>query len=136
MDIEQLPLNMQKSVVYVNGQDAQTFEYQRLENSFGKKYEGYMWMWRLHNGPRIGGSTDNVYGSTLNIPLSPTQDSTITVEPGVSNVYDAEDLTLTYDPNLREQASIIAYMEFLPANGKNESCGKWLNLETGVELIF
>jgi hypothetical protein len=136
MDIEQSAENKQKSVFYINGKDAQTFEYQRLVNSFGKTYEGFIWMWRLHNGPRIGGSTDNAYGSTLNIPLAPGTDSTITVEPGVSNVYDQLDKTLTYDPNLQEQATLLAYMEFLPANGKNENCGKLLNLETGVEIIF
>jgi hypothetical protein len=54
----------------------------------------------------------------------------------VSNVYDALDKTLTYNPALQEQAALIAYMEFLPANGKNENCGKLLNLETGVEVIF
>lgn len=135
MDIE-TDGNKQKSVVYINGKDAQSFEYQRLTNSFGQTYSGYMWMWRLHNGPRIGGSTDNVYGSTLNIPLAPGTDSTITVEPGVSNVYDQLDKTLTYDPNQKEQAALVAYMEFLPANGKNENCGKLLNLETGVELLF
>jgi hypothetical protein len=27
-------------------------------------------------------------------------------------------------------------MEFLPANGKNESTGKWLSLETGMESFY
>jgi len=129
-------LRRYKSVVYVNGQDVLDFDYRALTNSFGKKYEGFMWMWRLHNGPRIGGTTDNVYGSTLNIPLAPDVDSTITVEPGVSNVYDTIEKTLVYNPNLQEQATLLCYMEFLPANGKNEGTGKTYNLETGEERLF
>jgi hypothetical protein len=136
MDIEVLPDSQYKSVVYVNGQDVLDFDYRALTNSFGKKYEGFMWMWRLHNGPRIGGTTDNVYGSTLNIPLAPDVDSTITVEPGVSNVYDTIEKTLVYNPNLQEQATLLCYMEFLPANGKNEGTGKTYNLETGEERLF
>jgi len=137
MDIEQLPANKLKSVVYINGKDANSFDYKKLINSFGKTYDGYMQMYRLNNGPRPGTSTvDNVYGSTLNIGLFATEDSTITVVPGSTNVYNTATKTLTYNPDLQETASLIAYMEFLPAQGKNENVGKELNLETGEERLF
>lgn len=137
MDIEQLPSNKLKSVVYINGKDANSFDYKKLINSFGKTYDGYMQMYRLNNGPRPTTTTvDNVYGSTLNIGVNPLEDSSITVVPGSVNTYDVNTKTLTYNPDLVETAMLIAYMEFLPAGGKNENVGKELNLETGEERLF
>ena len=137
MDIETNPFNSDlKSVVYINGVDASTFNYKTLVNSFGKTYDGFMWQWRLMNGPRVGTfTTDNVYGSTLNIPITGAN-STIQVESGSANAYNDATRTLTYNPNLTEEATVIAYMEFLPAGGKNENCGRQLNLETGIERLF
>jgi hypothetical protein len=134
MDIEQPQAGQLKSVVYINGQDARTFNYQALVNSFGQKYTGYLWLWRLYNGPRIGGTTDNVYGSTLNAPIN--NDGTLKVVAGSTNSYDAATHTLTFNPSLTEEAKIIAYMEFMPANGKNENVGKEYSLETGIEKYF
>jgi hypothetical protein len=136
MDIDKPSATSLNSTVYINGIDADTFNYKALINSFGKTYEGYMYIYRLMNGARIGGTTDNVYGSTLNIPLVPGNDSTINLELGGNNAYNMVTKTLTYNPDLKEEASIIAYMEFLPANGKNENCGKEISLETGIEKLF
>jgi hypothetical protein len=135
MDIEQLPGSKIKSVFYVNGVDAQTFDYKKLINSFDQTYSGYMWIYRLYNGPGTN-TVDNVYGSTLNIGLDPTKDSTITVIPGAVNAYDSVTKTLTYNPDLTYNASLVSYMEFLPAGGKNENCGKEYFLETGIEKLF
>lgn len=136
MDIETNPFNSDvKSVVYINGEDASGFNYQTLINSFNKTYSGFMWLWRLNNGPRSGGSTDNAYGSTLNVPIN-NENSTLKIVSGSKNEYNTETKTLTFNPDLEASASIIAYMEFLPAGGKNENCGKMLNLETGVESLF
>lgn len=136
MDIDKPSATTLNSTVYINGVDANTFNYKALINSFGKTYEGYMYMYRLMNGARIGGTTDNVYGSTLNIPLVPGNDSTINLELGGSNAYNIATKTLTYNVDLKEEASVIAYMEFLPAGGKNENCGKEISLETGIEKMF
>lgn len=136
MDIDRAGYSL-NSTVYINGVDANSFDYKKLINSFGKTYDGYMWMYRLNNGPRTTNTTtDNVYGSTLNIGLTPGTDSTISVVPGSVNDYNIATKTLTYNPDLVEQATLIAYMEFLPAGGKNENCGKELNLETGIEKLF
>lgn len=135
MDIEQNGTEL-KSVVYINGTDASTFDYKKLVNSFDKTYDGFMWQWRLMNGPRPGTSNiDNVYGSTLNVGIT-GPNSTINVVSGSTNSYNEATRTLTYNPSLEEQATIITYMEFLPAQGKNENCGRQLNLETGVESLF
>ena len=112
-----------------------TFDYKKLINSFGKTYDGYMYMYRLMNGAGQT-TTDNVYGSTLNIPLTPGNDSTINLQAGSTNAYNIATKTLTYNPDLTHDASVIAYMEFLPAGGKNENCGKQLSLETGIETLF
>lgn len=135
MDIEPLGANKYKSVVYINGKDAKSFDYRYLTTSFNKKPEGFMWMWRLYNGAREN-QTDNAYGSTLNIGLGENEDSTITVIPGTTNVWDAKNRVLTYDVDRVEQAQILAYMEFLPAGGKNENVGKSFNLETLEESLY
>jgi hypothetical protein len=136
MDINQLSNNTLSSTVYINGVDANTFDYKKLINSFGKTYDGYMQMYRLNNGASTTITTDNVYGSTVNIPCIPTESNTITVQAGSTNIYNSTTKTLTYNPDLTEEATLIAYMEFLPAGGKNENCGKQLNLETGIEKLF
>jgi hypothetical protein len=136
MDIEQLPDNKVKSVFYINGVDAQTFNYKSLINSFDQTYAGYLWLYRLNNGATVTAGVDNVYGSTLNIGLDPTKDSTITVITGSVNKWDAATKTLIYNPDLTYNASLISYMEFLPAGGKNENTGKEYFLETGIEKLF
>lgn len=136
MDIEQLPNNKFKSVFYINGVDAQTFNYKSLINSFDQTYAGYLWLYRLNNGATVTAGVDNVYGSTLNIGLDTTKDSTITVIQGSVDKWDATTKTLTYNPDLPYNASLISYMEFLPAGGKNENIGKEYFLETGIEKLF
>jgi len=136
MDIEQLPGSQVKSVFYINGVDAQTFNYKSLINSFDKTYSGYIWMYRLNNGVTVTPGVDNAYGSTLNIGLDPAKDSTITVVPGSVNKWDSMTKTLTYNPDLTYDASLLSYMEFLPAGGKNENTGKEYFLETGIEKLF
>jgi hypothetical protein len=135
MDIEQLGNDKFKSVVYINGKDTKTFDYRYLTTSFGQKPQGFMWQWRLYNGnnPAI---VDNAYGSTINIGLNENEDSTITVQSGNRNEWNAKTRVLTYDVTRPEQAEILAYMEFLPAGGKNENIGQSFNLETQVESLF
>jgi hypothetical protein len=135
MDIEQLGNDQYKSVFYINGKDAKTYDYRYLTTSFGQKSQGYMWQWRLYNGnnPAI---VDNAYGSTINIGLNENEDSTITVKAGNINQWDAKTRVMTYDVTRPEQAEILAYMEFLPAGGKNENIGQSFNLETQVESLF
>lgn len=135
MDVESLEENKLKSVFYINGVDAQTFDYKKLITSFNKTYGGYIWMWRLYNGidPKI---VDNAYGSTLNIGIDPMADSTITVVSGKTNSWDAKTKTLTYNPDLTTEAQILAYMEFLPATGKNECVGRMHSLERDHEFLW
>lgn len=135
MDIEQPTPSTIKSGVYINGENTQSFNYKNLINSFGQKYGGFIQMYRLYNGPGVF-SGENVYGSTLNVQLNPANDSTINVKAGTVNTWTPATKTLTYNPELVDVAQVLAYMEFLPANGKNESAGRFLNLETGEESYY
>lgn len=135
MDLERPTDSTVKASVYINGENTQTFNYKTLINSFGKKYDGYMFMYRLYNGPGLY-TTDNVYGSTINIPINPAQDTKINVKAGTVNNFDIKTKTLTFNPDLEEVAELLAYMEFLPAGGKNENTGRMLNLENGSEYLF
>jgi len=134
MDIEQLDGGQIKSVFYINGEDAQTFNYKALINSFDKTYSGYMWQYRLMNGPSQ--TIDNPYGSTLNIGVNPLADSTIKVVSGTTNAWDNNTRTLTYNPDLVHEAQVIAYAEFLPAQGKNENAGRMYSLEKNTEVMW
>jgi hypothetical protein len=134
MDIERTG-NQVKSTAYINGEPSNSFNYKTLINSFGKTYSGFMQMYRLYNGPGLN-VTDNVYGSTLNIGLDPAKDTTINIQAGTVNAFDAKTKTLTFNPDLKESAELLAYMEFLPAQGKNENIGQSINLETGEEKLF
>jgi hypothetical protein len=135
VDIERPTETTVKSTVYINGENVQTFNYKTLINSFGQKYGGFIQMYRLYNGPQIF-SGENVYGSTLNVTVDPAKDSTINVKAGTVNSYNATTKTLTFNPDLVDVAQLLAYMEFLPANGKNESAGRFLNLENGEETHY
>ena len=134
MDIENLSDTQIKSVFYINGQDAQTFDYKTLINSFNQTYGGYAWQYRLHNGPSI--TPENPYGSTLNVGININADSTINVVPGTTNSWNATTRTITYNPDLPYDAQVLACMEFLPANGKNEATGRWYGLEKQGNLLW
>ena len=136
MDIEKLNDTQVKSTVYINGIDANTFNYKVLINSFGQTYGGYYQVYRLYNGERATITGMNVFGSTIDIGQNPTEDSTLNLQAGGENTYNMITRTLTFNPSLTEEAKLLAYMEFLPANGKNESTGKWLSLETGMESFY
>lgn len=135
MDIEKPTETTVKSTVYINGESAQSFNYKNLINSFSQKYGGYIHMYRLYNGPTIT-SGDNVYGSTLNVNINPALDTTINVKASAVNSYTPGTKTITFNPELEDVAQVLAYMEFLPANGKNESAGRFLNLETNEETYY
>lgn len=136
MDIEQPTTTSIKSTVYINGIDATKFDYQKLITSFGKLCAGYMQQYRLHNGPRANQTAMNPYGSTLDIGQNPTGDSTINLQVGGENSWNSGTRTLTYNASLVDDARVLAYMEFLPAQGKNECAGKLISLETGIESMY
>jgi hypothetical protein len=43
---------------------------------------------------------------------------------------------LTYNPDLIHEAKVLAYAEFLPAQGKNENVGRVYSLEKNTEVTW
>ena len=60
----------------------------------------------------------------------PSSRSISLVEAEGKAVYNAEEHTLTYDP-AAGQAILELYMEFMPAQGKNDSYSGYYNILTG-----
>jgi hypothetical protein len=128
MDVVDIDTNKKKGIFYINGEDTQTVSPSGLVTSYGKSYPGYIFQWRLYNGDEQG-----VYGCTLYKQFAPSEDNTITIIPGGTNSYDATTKTLSYNVSRPEVAKVLAYAEFLPAQGKNENIGRMYNLETSEE---
>jgi len=55
---------------------------------------------------------------------------------GKTNSWEPKTKTLTYNPDLTTEAQILAYMEFLPATGKNECVGRMHSLERDHEFLW
>jgi len=128
MDVVDVDLNKKKGIFYINGEDTQSVSASGLITSFNKTNPGYIFQWRLYNGDEQG-----AYGCTLVAPFTQTQDNTINIAVGSTNSWNATTKTITYNFARPEVAKILAYAEFLPAQGKNECIGRMYNLETGEE---
>lgn len=128
MDVVDVDLNKKKGIFYINGEDTQKVSPSGMITSYGKTYPGYVFQWRLYNGDEGG-----VYGCTLSKQYSSSEDTTINIAVGSTNTFDVSTKTLTYNFARPEVAKILAYAEFLPAQGKNECMGRMFNLETGEE---
>lgn len=128
MDVVDVDLNKKKGIFYINGEDTQKKSPSGMITSYAKTYPGHIFQWRLYNGDEQG-----VYGSTLTKQYSSSEDTTINIAVGSTNTFDVMNKTLTYNFARPEVAKLLAYAEFLPAQGKNECMGRMYNLETGEE---
>ena len=128
VDIVDVDFNKKKGVFYINGEDTQKVSPSGMITSYGKTYPGYVFQWRLYNGDEQG-----AYGSTLTKQYSSSEDTTINIAVGSTNTFDVSTKTLTYNFARPEVAKLLGYIEFLPAQGKNECWGRMYNLETGEE---
>jgi len=128
MDVVDVDLNKKKGIFYINGEDTQKVSASGLITSYNKTNPGYLFQWRLFNGDEQG-----AYGCTLFVNFGQSDDNTINIAVGSTNSWDATTKTLTYNYARPEVAKILAYAEFLPAQGKNENWGRIYNLETGEE---
>lgn len=128
MDVIDVEFNKKKGIFYINGEDTQKVSASGMITSYGKTYPGYIFQWRLYNGDEQG-----VYGATLTRQLSSSEDTTINIAVGSKNTIDVTTKTITYNLERPEVAKLLAYAEFLPAQGKNECIGRMYNLETGEE---
>jgi hypothetical protein len=132
MDIERPAENQYKGVFHVNGVPANTLSLSTMLTSYGKFCPSYVFQWRLYNSP----NTNDMYGATKTVSFTASAANTVTCVSGSADGYDTTTKTFTYDPNLPTSASILAYAEFLPAQGKNENVGRIFDLETRVEKTW
>jgi hypothetical protein len=132
MDIEHLENNQFKGVFHVNGVPANTLPLSTMLTSYGKFCPSYVFQWRLYNSAN---ATD-MYGATKTVSFTASASNVVTCVSGSTDGYDTTTKTFTYDANLPTSASLLAYAEFLPAQGKNENAGRIYNLETMTEKAW
>jgi hypothetical protein len=114
---------------YVNGILPKDINYRSLISSYGKTLPGMVGRWKLYND-EFNKSTD-VFGAAWHIVM-PVDDNTITLEKGSTVEYNSETKVLTYPDN----SKLIFDFEFLPAQGKNETVGCCIDLETMEKSLW
>lgn len=121
-----------KGVTYINGVPVKDSTFRTLTTSFGQKAQDFITEWRLYNGK----VNDTVYGCTWRKRFLSSADATdLKVVAGSTTAYDATTNTLTYNQN-EADARLLFYMEFKPAQGKNENWGTIKDLHTGMEKVW
>ena len=114
--------------VYINGIFSKSIMYSSLIASYGQKLPGFVTRWKLYHPSLQQGA----YGAAWNIQMSSFDDTNINLVKGNKISYDAVTKTLTY----LEGSRLVFDFEFLPAQGKNETWGSELNLDTFAIKIF
>ena len=114
-----------KGEVYINGILAKDIPYTSLISSYGKLLPDFVCRWKLYNDKFTKTGT-NVFGTAWDITLYSSQDTTIRLVKGDEVKYDQATKILTYP-----EGSRLAFdFEFLPAQGKNETSGSSIDLDT------
>lgn len=122
--------NQIKGVPYINGlKHSDIPNLGSLITSYGKPWPSFIFDWRIYNEAGI-----NAVGSSVSVRFQANEDNTVTVVAGNDDAYDAATKTLTYNAPLDTLAQIVAYIECLPAQGKNENVGRVFYPETGIEV--
>lgn len=121
--------NSVKGESYINGILSTEIDYQNLISSFGKKLPGMVSRWKLYN-EEFNKNTD-AFGSAWHIVM-PVDNNSINLQKGDTVNYDSETRTLTYPEN----SKLVFDFEFLPAQGKNETVGCCLDLETMEKSLW
>jgi hypothetical protein len=114
--------------VYINGIISNAIQYRTLTASYGQKLPGFVTRWKLYHPSLQTG----MYGAAWSTQMASTDDTTLNLVKGTSISYDSATKTLTY----LEGSSLVFDFEFLPAQGKNETWGTELNLDTFVTKIY
>lgn len=117
-----------KGEVYINGILSKDIPYTTLTASYGQKLPGFVTRWKLYHMSLQTGA----YGTAWYMQMTSTQDTTINLVKGDKISYDSVTKTLTY----LEGSRLVFDFEFLPAQGKNETWGTELNLDTFATKIY
>jgi hypothetical protein len=129
MDIETLPDNKIRGVFHINGEPA-TGAPGKVA-SYGKSCPSFVFRWNLYNE---AGRTP--YGSSVTASFTSDEDNTVSIVAGAKDMYDPIKRELMFNQSLETNAQVVAYAEFLPAQGKNENAGMVYGLETGIKDIW
>ena len=121
--------NKLTGIVYINGIKSSDINFRQLISSYGKQLPDYVTRWKVYNPSAQSG----VYGTALPvIQRSSTSNQDLNIVKGDVLSYDAATNTLTYTDN----TDLVFDFEFLPAQGKNETWGSKIDLDTLIEDIF
>lgn len=129
-DIEIVDKNL-KGCVYINGLKSNEIAFKTLTSSFGKKLADFVTRWKVYHPSNTTASAG--YGTALPViqDLS-TDDNSINIVKGDKLAFDASTRMLTYIDGTK----LVFDFEFYPAQGKNETWGSTLDLDTMDEDIF
>jgi hypothetical protein len=120
-----------KGEAYINGILSKDIPFTTLMSSYGKTLPDFVCRYKLYND-KFTTPGDNVYGTAWNKFFASTDDTTLNLKKGTTVAYDAATNTLTYPENSR----LVFDFEFLPAQGKNETVGCCLELDTMTKSLF
>lgn len=122
--------------IFINGLISDFYDIGSLTTSYNMKGRDYVVEWRLYNAGEVGDTTSLSSGNfgesfKRRFLKSDPKSKTITLIPSdLKPTYDVESHTLTYNPD-KEQAILELYIEFMPAQGKNDSYSGYYNILTG-----
>jgi len=121
--------NKLTGVAYINGIKSSDIPYTTLMASYGKKFPDFVTRWKVYHPSMLMG----VYGTALPVIQQGSKvDNSITIIKGDALSFNATTRVLTYI----DGTEIVFDIECLPAQGKNESTGTKMNLDTFNEEIF
>jgi hypothetical protein len=130
-DIVFVDENTIKGEAYINGVLSKDIPFTSLISSYFKTLPDFVCRYKLYNS-KFTTSGDNAYGTAWNKFYSSTQDTTLNLQKGDVVSYNATTNTLTYPPD----SKLVFDFEFLPAQGKNETNGTAIDLDTMVKELF
>jgi len=120
-----------KGEAYINGILSKDIPFTNLISSYFKTLPDFVCRYKLYND-KFRTPGDNVYGTAWNKFMASNQDTTLNLQKGDTVFYNATTNTLTYPPNSR----LVFDYEFLPAQGKNETNGTAIDLDTMTKEFF
>lgn len=116
-------------VLYLNGEKHNTINAASMTTCYGKLWPSFVFDWRLYNDAPPAGTTT---GASAQFRFQASDDNTIEIVGGTSDHYDSVNKVLTYNAENPNLAKVIAYVECLPAQGKNENVGRVFYPEIGL----
>jgi hypothetical protein len=120
-----------RGCVYINGQKSTLIDFKALTSSYNKKLPDFVTRWKVYHPSNTQGSI--AYGTALPvIQNESTEDNSIVIVKGDALSYAPATRTLTYIDGTK----LIFDFEFYPAQGKNETWGSTIELDSFVEDIF